>query len=99
MKKRKDYHQFTTHKKLHQKLMQKPGYKKEYDALESWFQVVKTTLELRERQGLTQAELAKRLNTTQPAIARFESGKYNPTVKFLDKLARALGKKLEIRFV
>ena len=99
MKKRKDYHQFTTHKQLHQKLMQKPGYKKEYDALESWFQVVKATTELRKQQGLTQAELAEHLNTVQPAIARLESGKYNPTIKFLDKLARALGKKLEIRFV
>lgn len=45
--------------------------------------------------GLTQEELARRLGTTQPAVARLESGTRLPTVETLQKLARVLG----LRFV
>ncbi len=85
--------------KLGQELKQNPEFIKEYQSLNTWSVAVDKLIELREQQGLTQAELGKRLKTAQPAIARLESGRYNPTVKFLDKLAKVLGKRLEIRFV
>ncbi len=47
---------------------------------------------------MTQAELAKRANTKQSNISRFESGNYNPSVEFLRKIAGALDKRLEIKF-
>ncbi|KXS46434.1 MAG: helix-turn-helix domain-containing protein, partial [Halanaerobium sp. T82-1] len=46
----------------------------------------------------TQKELADRIGTKQSAISRLENDDYNPSVEFLDKVAHALGKKLEIRF-
>ena len=46
---------------------------------------------------MSQKDLAKKLGTKQPAIARFESGAYNPTLSFLKKLSTALGGKLEIK--
>ncbi|MEX0917714.1 MAG: UDP-N-acetylglucosamine 1-carboxyvinyltransferase [Candidatus Paceibacterota bacterium] len=53
-----------------------------------------TVSDLREAQGLTQTELAKKLHTTQSAIARLESGKQNVSADMLRKIGRALGKNL-----
>ena len=49
------------------------------------------------KKRLTQGELAKIVGTKQSAISRFESGRYNPSVEFLMKLAKALGKRIEVR--
>lgn len=57
----------------------------------------KQILDLREAQGLTQSELAKKLKTTQSAIARIESGKQNVSAEMLKKISRALGKNLLTR--
>jgi ribosome-binding protein aMBF1 (putative translation factor) len=46
--------------------------------------------------GLSQTELARRMHTSQPVIARIEGGGSTPTVDMLDRLARATGKRLEI---
>ncbi|NLL34544.1 MAG: helix-turn-helix transcriptional regulator [Clostridiales bacterium] len=50
----------------------------------------------RKTQGITQDELARRLGTQQSNISRFESRQYNPSVDFLDRVARSLGKELHI---
>lgn len=54
----------------------------------------KEVAELREAFGLTQKEFAKRLKTTQSAIARLESGKQNISTETLKKLSKALGRNL-----
>lgn len=50
----------------------------------------------RKSAGLTQAQLSERAGISQPNIARLESGKYNPSVEFLERIAKALGKELVI---
>jgi UDP-N-acetylglucosamine 1-carboxyvinyltransferase len=50
--------------------------------------------DLRETKGITQADLAKRLNTTQSAIARLEAGNQNPSADMLKRIGKALGKNL-----
>ncbi len=55
--------------------------------------------ELRLRAGLTQSELARRMGTTQPAIARLEAGGTSPSIQTLDSVAQAVGARLEILFV
>lgn len=46
----------------------------------------------REKAGITQNDLAKRLNTTQSVISRIESGRQNLSLDMLQKIAEALGK-------
>ncbi len=50
--------------------------------------------DIRETKGITQTELAKKLNTTQSAVARIESGKQNISADMLKKISKALGKNL-----
>lgn len=51
--------------------------------------------EARLRAGLTQAELARRAATSQPAIARYERGDVSPRVDTLDRIVRACGLELQ----
>ncbi len=66
-------------------------FKKEYDALEEEFLLAKEIINLRKSNNLTQKELAARVGTSQPAIARIESGNYkNISLSLLRRVAKAL---------
>jgi predicted transcriptional regulator len=82
------------------KALGRPEVKAEYDRLADEFAVLDEFLKARAAAGVTQEELAKRMGTTQSAIARLESGKgkHSPTLATLQKYARALGKELSISF-
>jgi predicted transcriptional regulator len=79
------------------KQLKNPSVKREYDALQEEFELAKEVIALRLKNNLTQLELAKQIGTSQPAIARLESGSYhNLTLSFLRRLADALGAVPEI---
>jgi DNA-binding XRE family transcriptional regulator len=80
------------------KLLSEPGVRKEYERLEPRYEVIKKLIELRIKNEMTQKQLAKKLNTKQASISRFESGNVNPTVDFMLMVSQALGKKLNITF-
>ena len=72
--------------------MRDPDFKREYDALEEEFTLAKEIIELRIKRKLTQKQLAQQMGTSQPAIARIESGSYkNVSLSFLRRLGKALG--------
>jgi ribosome-binding protein aMBF1 (putative translation factor) len=75
----------------------RPDVKAAYDALAPKYALISAMLDARGKKGMTQAEIARRAGTTQSAIARFESGRSNPTLEFATRLSHALGAKLEIR--
>lgn len=79
-----------------QEWFKSPEFVREYDALEQEFALAHTVIGARARAGLTQAELAERMGTSQSAVARLESGKARPSVATLEKLAEATGSKLRI---
>src|SRR5450756_2178598 len=81
---------------LHKKWMKDPEYRKEYDALEEEFALIAEVAKARLRAGLSQAKLAKRMNTTQSTIARLESGRGKPST--LSRFAKATGHRLKISF-
>ena len=81
------------------KLLKDTEFKKEYDALESEFSLAAKLIELRLKENLTQKQLAIRAKTSQPAIARLESGKYKQlTISFLNRVAQALNSEIDIKF-
>jgi ribosome-binding protein aMBF1 (putative translation factor) len=73
-----------------------PDYVAAYDALEEEFTLASQIIGARARAGLSQTELAARMNTSQSAIARLESGRFRPSTRTLEKLAAATGSKLRI---
>lgn len=81
---------------LKKKWLKDPKLKKAYNALEPEFAIARSVIRARTEKGITQKEFARRMNTTQSAISRFELGNSNPTVSFLKKAAVALETKLII---
>lgn len=66
-------------------------FKKEYDSLEEEFLLAKEIIKLRKFNNLTQKQLADKVGTSQPAIARIESGNYkNISLSLLRRVANAL---------
>ena len=86
------------HDEVKKQLLQNPEVQGEYDDLKVLYDIKREIIRLRLEQGLSQKELADKINTKQSAISRLESGEYNPSIEFLAKIANALGKELEIRF-
>lgn len=85
-------------KDLHKGWSKDETYRAEYDALEEEFTVMAAIAKARRRAGLSQAELARRMNTTQSTVARLESGRGQPSTRTLVRFAKATGHKLKISF-
>jgi ribosome-binding protein aMBF1 (putative translation factor) len=83
---------------MHKKWMKEPKYRKAYEALEEEFVLASAVMDVRNRAGLTQAQLARKMGTTQPVVARLESGRTRPSMRTLDRLAEATGSRLRISF-
>jgi transcriptional regulator with XRE-family HTH domain len=76
-----------------------PEYRAAHAALEEEFVLASALIETRGHAGLSQEELARRMGTSQAAIARMESGRYLPSSRTLQRFAEATGTKLRISFV
>ena len=83
---------------LKKRLLRNPEVRKEYDALEEEFALAAAVAKARIRAGLSQAELARRMKTTQSTVARLESGRGRPSTRTLDRFAKATGHRLKISF-
>ena len=90
-----------THKELKSRALERADVKAEYDRLDEEFTFLDEFLKARAAAGITQAEIARRIGTTQSASARLESGggKHSPSLATLEKYAHALGCRLELRLV
>ena len=78
--------------------LKNPALKAEFDRQQPEFAVINAIIEARRNKGITQKSLAQKIGTKQSVISRLESGRANPSVAFLKKLAQALNSHLEIRF-
>ncbi len=90
-----------THDEMIKRMLKKPAVKAEYDALAEEFALLDELLQARRRAGLTQAEVASRMGTKTPAVARLEGGAGNkrqsPSIAALRQYADAVGCRLEIK--
>ena len=66
-------------KDLQREWMKKPGYRAEYEALGEEFQLARALIEARTRAGLSQTDVAGRMETSQSYVARIESGEVQPS--------------------
>jgi predicted transcriptional regulator len=93
-----------THKQAVTRMLKNPVVKAEVERLnKEEFAILDEILEARKAAGLSQAEVARRMGTQAPAIARLESslatGKHSPSLNTLRKYAAALGKRVELHLV
>lgn len=91
----------STFKQFRARALARPEVRKAYDELAEEFSFLDEVLKARAASGLTQAQLAARVGTTQSAIARLESGtpKHSPSIVTLQRYARAMGYRVEIKLV
>ena len=78
-------------------LMLDEEFTSEYEKLRPRYEIISQIIEARKEQHMTQSDLAKRLGTQKSNISRLESGNYNPSLDFLIRVARCLGKELKIK--
>ena len=83
---------------MHKRWMTGAKYRKAYDALQEEFALAQAVIEARKRAGFTQKELARKMGTTQPVVARLEGGSTRPSLRTLERLANATGSRLMISF-
>jgi predicted transcriptional regulator len=76
--------------------MKDPAFKAAYDALEEEFALIRELIGARAKAKLSQAQVAKRMGTSQSAVARLESGR-TPSLTSLRRYAKAVGRKVEIK--
>ena len=91
-----------THDEVIKKLMSRPGVAAEIKRIErEEGELLDALLKARHEAGLTQAELAARMGTQAPAVARLErslaTGKHSPSVATLRKYVKACGKDLRLQ--
>ncbi len=78
-------------------MLANPEVKAAYDALAPEFEIATQLIRARMRAGLSQAELAERMGTSQSTITRLESGTTMPSTKTLWRVAKATGSKVEVK--
>lgn len=74
-------------------------FKKEWDALEPEYQIIRVMLNSRAEKSLTQQQLSKITGIPQADISRLENGNANPSLRTLQRLAEGMGMKLKLEFV
>lgn len=85
-----------TYKHFKAQMLKDKELKKAYDALGPEFALAEQIIKKRLALGWSQSELARKMGTKQSAIARLESGSYNPSMAFLQKTVKALRADLQI---
>lgn len=78
------------------KLMEDVEFEEKYNRLKPRYELISQIIEARKSMEMTQEELAKRAGTRKSNISRLESGSYNPSLDFLIKIAKSLGKDVHI---
>lgn len=79
--------------------LKNPEFKKEWDALEPEYQIIKAMLDTRNEKAITQKQLADITGIPQADISRLENGNANPSLRTLQRLADGMGMKLKLEFV
>lgn len=83
---------------LRDRRLKSPATTTGYEQAKAAYELGRMIRELREARQLSQRELAERMGTTQSVVGRLEAGGSRPTLVTLERIAQALGVRLEVRF-
>ena len=86
----------TDYETFRKKLLSDPEVLREYEAHKAEFEVAMALIKARLAAKMTQADVAKRMHTSQAQIARLESGQYFPSISSIHKYAQAVNKKINL---
>ena len=84
---------------LKKRLDKNPGFADAYAEADAEYLLIESLIQARSAANLTQAELARRIGTTQSAIARLEGGRVSPSISTLRRYAEATGTRLNVGLV
>jgi DNA-binding XRE family transcriptional regulator len=93
----KEQHRLIPAAEVFAEWQQDPAYREAYAALEDEFAIMAALVAARAAAGMTQEDVAKRMHTTQPAVARIEGGAHRASLKTLRGYAEATGHRVVIR--
>ena len=79
-------------------LMARPGFKEALEETRLEYEIARALIKARLEKGLTQAEIARRMNTKQSVISRVENARTMPSLAFLKRLATVLDASLQVQF-
>lgn len=88
----------TTFREYFAPKLEDPEFRRGVEELDPEYEIIRQIIAARKELGLTQAELAERTGIRQSNLSRLESGNYNPSLAFLKKVAKGLGKKIVLTF-
>ena len=89
----------TNYKDFLNEQLQDPEVKAEYDALEPEFAIMQALMDARRESGLTQKQLSELTGIAHADISRLERGEGNPSLHTLQRLAKGLGRQIQIDFI
>lgn len=85
-------------KDYEKELLARPGFKEALEETRLEYEIARALIKARLEKGLTQAEIARRMNTKQSVISRVENARTMPSLAFLKRLAEVLNASLEVQF-
>jgi DNA-binding XRE family transcriptional regulator len=87
----------TRYEDFEAELLERPGIRKEYEALKPKYEMIRSLIERRNQLKLSQTQVAKIIGTKQPAISRLEKGDYNTTLNTFFRVADALNLDIHLK--
>jgi HTH-type transcriptional regulator/antitoxin HipB len=81
---------------IRERWMRDPEFRGTYDRISPAMEIAFAIAEARHRVHLSQDQLAKKIGTSQPTVARWERGRSMPTTKTLGRVAKATGSRLHV---
>ena len=91
------------HEELKAEVLSDPALRIEYETFKRQLDLAQKLKQARKKQGLTQEQVAEKMHTKKPVVARLESGggklRHSPSLSTLEKYAQAIGYHLKIMLV
>src|SRR3989344_1798719 len=89
---------YMTWEEFEKKLFKQPGFKEAAEETRLEYEIARALIKVRIEKGLTQAEVARLMNTKQSVISRVENARTMPSLAFLKRLAEVLNASLQVQF-